>query len=336
MAEFKDSSGRLGYFARFEAFHSHSDPKRSYLLVNEAGLQYDWSDTFTLTAGKSLKFWGALEAYNITDTFNTKNFLFSPYSPFDKSKKYGSWNIASTARFENGELELIVKAREEEQPLPSFNSAENPLPLPYDPSLIYPGNRQGSFYARYSANRDNLDYAFILERGYDNQRALTYNGRSLQQTLSLCTKFAGYATLVDGNNVYKAEAAYTDSTIENYYHLGIGAEHTFYSLIAQSDATLYLEYYRSDTDSILQLFQNDWFGGIRLNFNDTDSSELKAGVIYDPRYGDRIIEAQFKRRLAEGWSGEFRLRRIDTDSIASPLYGDDKSLTLRAMLAYYF
>ena len=73
---------------------------------------YDFGDN-RLTAGRSIRFWGALEAHNIVDGFNTVDLR---NSPFDRDK-IGAWNAALTHYTDTGSAALIVKFDEADQPM---------------------------------------------------------------------------------------------------------------------------------------------------------------------------------------------------------------------------
>jgi len=69
-----------------ECLYSSQFRTKRYLLLNELYIDKEF-DEFEFSIGKSIKYQGELEGFNVTDFYNQKNYIFDP---FDKSAKYGS------------------------------------------------------------------------------------------------------------------------------------------------------------------------------------------------------------------------------------------------------
>ncbi|MBU4110401.1 hypothetical protein KJ988_05330, partial [bacterium] len=239
--------------------------ERSFIRLDELYGKYNFDDE-QIMFGKNIRFWGALEARNITDTFNSDDLRADPFY----KDKLGSWNAAFTHYTQAGEFSAIIKLYEQEREIaafayvyyyfpatvsvPALNAA---LPLKYVNTLdTEESSTRPSIYLKYAATADSeyaLDYAVIFENGYDSQRYYT-------QTLSpdasylmtnenayLVNKLTTFNTLVLGATLYKLEAVYTDvlddKVISDYFHLGLGLEHTVGEFYEGADLGLIAEYY---------------------------------------------------------------------------------------------
>jgi len=94
-----------------------SDEKneRSFIRLDEFYGKYNF-DNDMIFGGRNIRFWGALEANNVVDTFNTKDFRTDGLD----TQKQGAWNVAYTHYTESGEISLIVKLYEEKQQMAAY------------------------------------------------------------------------------------------------------------------------------------------------------------------------------------------------------------------------
>ncbi|MEA1920746.1 MAG: hypothetical protein U9N52_12965 [Campylobacterota bacterium] len=314
-------------------------------------------DEDALFGGRNIRFWGALEARNIVDGFNTqdlRNDLFNP-------DKMGAWNLAYSHYTDSGEFSLIIKLYEEEQKLagqpyvyyffPPFVSYDERLQS--EASLYRP-----TLYLSYSGTTESeiaIDYAVILQHGYDSQRYFKSDGPlngtpvTFQEHAYLVNKVMTYNTAVIDATLIKLEALYTDviddEQISDYWHLGIGVEYTLNFETLDGDLGLIGEYYRYETlDSekysdleLFETFQNDLFLGLRYSFNDPDDSTLLGGVIADIEYDEQAYYLEYESRFAESFKVNFDYRYIEpssSDMTAYALLKRHERIGLK--VAYFF
>lgn len=156
-----------------------SKNERTYLRLDELYAKYDFLEEQILI-GKNILFWGALEVRNITDNFNPQDLRDDPFD----MDKLGVWNTSYSHYTDSGEISLIVKFYEQERKMSAFPyvyyyfpSKIQGLPYIYKDTLISEdGQRRPSFYLKYSGTSDTqypIDYAFVIENGYDSQRYFT-------------------------------------------------------------------------------------------------------------------------------------------------------------------
>jgi hypothetical protein len=306
-AEFQQYFENGKVVINIKAIRDIDDEERLYFDFNDFYYKHNFEDG-DLLIGRNTRFWGAMEFYNHTDVFNTKDWLDNP---FDYDKKIGAKNIAYTHYFDNSELSLIAKIGEENQKVQDNKSINRFLPPIYDDKLITQKSKdRPTLYLKYSGSGDEtqLDYSVIYQNGYDEQRYLTLVGDELRENAYIVNKLMGYATLVVGETIYKTEIAYTnsdDTLVSDYGQISLGLEHTLYGVWGKSDLGLLTEYYRYEAKDDIgdrsseNLFADDITFGFRLSINDNSDSQVLGGVAIDRDNKEKIIFVEYDTRLVD-------------------------------------
>jgi len=298
----KTQNGQLVF--SLDGILDKDDKERRYIDVNDLYYKHDFENS-DLLIGRNTRFWGAMEFYNHTDAFNTKDWRDNP---FDYDAKIGANNIAYTQYFENSELAVIAKVGQERH-----KSVNNFMPPNYSDKLeTQKSKNRPTVYVKYagSAEETQFDYAVIYQNGYDEQRYLAPKGASLHQNAYLVDKVMAYATLVSGETIYKTELAYTksdDERVSDYAQYSVGVEHTLYGVWGKSDLGLLAEYYKyDDKDSSKlgakdfgNLFQDDVTLGFRLSVNDSSDSDVLGGISIDRDNQEKLVFVEYNTRLFE-------------------------------------
>jgi len=91
---------------------------------------------------------------------------------------------------------------------------------------------------------------------------------------------------------------------EDYAAFVMGGEYTFNSIFGSAaDLGLLAEWnYDERRERSNSEFQNDLFYAVRLALNDTQSTEVIAGVLADADHTTRTLSVELKRRLSDQWS----------------------------------
>jgi hypothetical protein len=305
--------------ATVEFLYSSEYKKRRYLLLNELYLTKEFDD-YSFTIGKELKYWGELEGYNIADVYNQKNYF---KDPFDKSAKLGSIGANITRYFEENSLELGVKLYEQDINYPQNEMPYAPLPMDYTKKLQTSDARYTpTFYLKANFVTDELvdsETSLIFWHGYDTKRYFTpISSTTLAQYAYRVKKVLLFSHIVVGDTIFKTELAYTDvskdTKMSDYTQLSVGAEHSVYDIFG-SDITFYGEYYKYlYTDDkkiknvdISEVYDNDIFLALRLNFNDIGSSDMKFGILQDLDKAESVFKVDFHSRVRDDFvlHGEF-------------------------------
>jgi hypothetical protein len=303
--------GNIG--ANVALLYDFSDDRRRYLMMNELYAKY-YDENMIHTLGRTIKNWGVLEAYSISDVFNTKNFLSDS---FDMSRKYGALNYELAIDDEDAQYAIIVKFEEREQPYPAednvYNIYQYDKALETEKGVYYP-----SVYLRYSDYIGNdtvqSDYAMVLQHGYDNKRDMVQKiDTTYEQYSYRVNKAIAYTHVTFLDLSLKIEGAYTDvidyEPMSDYLHGGIGLEYVPPLNIGGAELKLLSEYYRyyyidkdkSEDVDFSELFNNDVFLGVNSNFGDAGSSEIKGGVALDIGNQEQVYALTFGTRLKENY-----------------------------------
>ena len=329
--ELKYEKDDLSTFVKLYAQEDYYDTQkkseqtdRTFARLDEAYLKYDFEDD-SIQAGKSIKFWGALELRNIVDGFNPKEFRDDMFS---KTNKLGVWNISYSHFTDSGEITLIVKLNESDQKM-----ASNPYVYYFFPSHVSyedklnssHGVNSPSLYLVYNGTTETeyaLDFAFIYEYGYDSQRYFTPDNplnlalglpTEFTQNAYIASKFISFNTLVVNSTLIKLEALYAkvdvDANVGDYSHIAFGFEHTIENFYKTHGLGLIGEYYNyatydSEKYSDLELFetmQNDIFLGLRYSFNDEDDASIVGGVVADFEYDEQVYYFKYESRFADSF-----------------------------------
>jgi hypothetical protein len=123
-----------------------------------------------------------------------------------------------------------------------------------------------------------------------------------------------------------------------YTALTGGFEYTFVGVFdSDADVGLLGEYLFDDRkDNATTPFENDLMIGTRLTFNDIQSTELLAGIIFDLDSTARFYNLEASRRLGDSWKLTLEARiysDMPTDDLSYGLREDDY---LQLELAWYF
>ncbi len=299
--------------AKLEFLYSSEYKERRYLLLNELYITKELDD-YVVSLGKKIKYWGELEGCNVANIYNQKNYL---QDPFDKNAKYGAIGADITRYFDENSLELGVKFYEDDIAYPQGLTPYSPFPISYDRRLELSNKRYTPTYYL-NANLVNDEYLdneikVILLHGYDTKRNIILNSHlSLSQYAYRVNKALLLSHIIYSDTIFKTELSYTDvidyTPMSDYTQLSFGVEKSFYE-IAKTDITLYAEYYRyiygDDTKvknvDISEIYDNDFFLAMRINFNDVKSSELKLGVLQDLKKNERIYKAEINSRVFDSF-----------------------------------
>jgi len=322
---------------------------KKYIQLNELYFSQEYK-SYVFSLGKIIKYWGELEGYNVVDTFNQKNYLLDP---FDKGKKIGTWSVLASKYIGNNVFELGFKISERNQKFPKTGAPFYPFPLPYSQNVelstrdVYP-----TFHASYGLSLDNearSEFKLIFQKGYDNKRYINpTNMNTLEQSIYKCNKYMfTFSNDLFSEIRFKLEASYTEIEkatidksilVDDYNQVAVGLEKTIYD-IKGGDLMLFSEYYHygskqvSNTD-ISEIYNHDVFTAMKFNFNDTGNSEIRAGLLYDVKTKEQVIQCQAKTRISDiVFSAELLAINGAKDSILTSF---KDTMRTNVSMTYYF
>lgn len=326
------------------------DHRRRYALINELYFKHIMDDSF-YQVGRSVRNWGVLEAFSMSDVFNTKNYLSDS---FDMSNKYGAFNVEYTKNIGDDKFSAIIKAEEVSQPYPADDNVYNFYH--YNNELdAKKGKYRPTLYLKYSGTTSGeevqSDYTLILQNGYDNKRDIVTDplSGSVVQEAYIVNKLIGYTTVAVDNTIYKLEAVYANiedySNMSDYLHVGAGVEYLPAQMIGGAELRLlaeYYQYYYFDDNKVKnvdfsEIFNHDIFLGAQSSFGDAGSSEIKGGVLYDVVNKEQIYALTFGTRFKQNYRLSMEWKVVvpgTTNNTAISKMGQFNQATFRA--SYFF
>jgi hypothetical protein len=309
------------FFLSTNFIKDNKDNNKDKIFLNEIYYQRFFENSEVLF-GKNIRFWGSLEAFNISDIFNTKNILFNP---FKKEEKLGSFNLSYQYFLKNdNDISFIIQSYQEKQQRVTNKTYYYDLPLVYDKNYKTTfGKYKPTIYLKYNqslSTQDDiqLDYSLIYANGYDNNRALAISPfGKLYQQIYKTQKYLAYLTAIKNNTIFKAEYSYTkinDDKIpkqkaKDYYQVGAGAEYTWYQVYDKIDLTFYLEYYKSNSINKIIYFNDDIFAMASVKFNDFSSSKFDIKMIKDRKTKQKITILDFQRRIFDDFTIKISMQK---------------------------
>ena len=308
--------------------------------LDEFYLTREYEDT-KIEFGKIIKYSGELEGYNITDILNQKDNLFDP---FDKSAKNGAFIFSGTKYIENNSLEIGTKFYEASKKYPKVDTPYAISSLSYNDDLKTESSKYSpTVYLKYNFLTDEnieSDNKIILFNGYDNKRYfIPQNLLSISSYAYKVHKFLFLSNIVYEDTLFKFEGSYTDvihdDFMSDYIQFSFGVENGFYGLKGM-DINLYTEYYkykyRDDSKikniDISEVYDDDIFVALKLNFNDTRDTTLKTGILFDIQNSEQVFKTEFQSRIKNGLvlSLEFLNIRSKKNTVLTNLTNHTRSI----------
>jgi len=135
--ELKKTYEEVVLFTKIESIKDIDKSTRKYLKLNEFYLKYE-ADNYDIKIGRDIKYWGAMELYNITDIYNKKN---TQYNENDKDAKLGTDGFTYNYYLQNEDSISVIISKNKD--------AKNNI----------------SSFLKYSGSRDDIasrDFSYIL------------------------------------------------------------------------------------------------------------------------------------------------------------------------------
>lgn len=318
-----------------------SDSERTHFDIREL-MYYRNQDTWELSAGIGKVFWGVTEAQHLVDIINQTDLIES----LDTEEKLGQPMLNINLIRDWGNTEFYILPGFRTRTFPGANGRLRTEPRIDTDQERYASDKKEKhvdYALRYSHTIDNWDIG--LSYFYGTNREPRFMGGVdananpvLIPVYDLLHQTGLDLQWVRDDWLWKLESVYRSISGNDYNASTFGFEYTYVGINDSSfDLGLISEYlYDSRGDLATTVFQRDLMLGARLVFNDTQSSEILAGVIIDEDVRQRIYTIEASRRLADNWKLNVEARifsGLPSSSFFSSLRNDDYVLF---ELLYYF
>ncbi len=313
---------------------SHFDLREFFLFFTDT--DWEWR------IGINKVFWGVTESQHLVDIINQTDQVEN----IDGEDKLGQPMISATWIQGWGVMELFIMPYFRER---TFSGIEGRLrtPLVVDVDSVQYESADAENHLdvalRWSGVvKDDWDLGIYYFNGTSREPQLIPEARPTGPVLipryNLIEQLGFQVQGTFESWLLKFEAIIRHGKPENHQAATGGFEYTFYSVMESSvDIGTLLEYhYDSRGEEASSPFQNDIFVGMRLAFNDTQSTDLLLGGSFDLDTDASFYRLEGSRRLGQSWklSAAAQLFDIaDSQNLQYPLRDDDY---LELTLGYYF
>lgn len=311
------------------------DEERTHADIREALYLTYWDD-YDLRVGIGKIFWGVTESQHLVDVVNQTDAIES----VDGEDKLGQPMLHLTSLTEYGTLDALVLPLFRERTFAGVDGRLRPT-IPVSRSALYQSSRQDKhvdFAVRYSKMIDDWDLGLSYFQGTNRDPYYRLVGGELKPYYALAKQIGLDVQGIIGDWLWKLESIYRDS---EDHHAGLvsGFEYTLVGVMGSVwDLGLIGEYlYDSRGNNAQTIGQNDVFTGVRLAFNDADSSEVLLGITQDLDNRD-VYNAKIEAssRLSNHLSWNVNAWLFENKSPNDLLYFARKDDFIELSLEYYF
>ncbi|WP_415881808.1 hypothetical protein [Neptuniibacter sp. QD34_54] len=299
------------------------------------------SDDWELRTGLRKVFWGVTEFQHLVDVINQTDGV----EDFDGEDKLGQQMINLSLVKDWGIIDLYLLPGFRERTFASTDGRLRAgLVIDTDRATFESsaGNKHIDTAIRWSHTIGDFDLGAYWFRGTNRDPKLqvqSVNGQTILVPHYEQMNQIGFdlqATL--DNWLWKLETIHRDTKSENYWAAQGGFEYTFYGIQDSSaDIGVLLEYgWDKRGKSADAAIQNDVFMGARLTLNDTQSTEVLAGIGHDLDYHSNSMIVEASRRFGDNWKLSLDGRFFSADNPADLSYSLNKDDHLQLTVERYF
>ncbi len=330
-----DARASIIPYLRYDAV----DDERSLADLREAYWARE-ADSFELLLGSNTVFWGVTESVHLVDIINQTDAV----ADIDGEIKLGQPMINLELQRDWGLVGAYIMPWFRERTFAGENGRlRTPLPVDTDDARFESSDEEKhvDLALRYSHYFGNVDIGLSLFNGTSRDPVLQQNedASALIPFYAQIDQFGLDLQYTGDAWLWKLEAIARQSTTDRFNAAVGGFEYTFYQLAdSASDVGLILELQydgRADSEP-LTLADNDLFAGIRLALNDTQDSDLLAGVGYDLETSETYLNVEAERRLGDDYVIELRARFFTNSEPGDTSYAIESDDYLQLQLSRYF
>ncbi|MCY4532130.1 MAG: hypothetical protein OXC84_07375 [Gammaproteobacteria bacterium] len=291
---------------------THADLREAYFLVfGEIG-DGEWE----MRLGVDRVFWGVTESQHLVDIINQTDLVENP----NRESKLGQPMAHLTWSTERGIMEFFALTYHRARTFPGVHGRLRSSILIDDEHIEYEsaaGEWHVDLAARYSNSFGPFDVGLSVFDGTNRDPVFMPNldadgTLSLVQHYEQIRQYSMDGQLTIESWLFKLEALRREGASnlmgakEDYTAFVLGGEYTFNSVLGSAaDFGLLAEWnydLRQEREHSSTEFQNDMFLAVRLALNDTQSTNLIAGILADMDYSTRTLSMVLKRRISDQWS----------------------------------
>ena len=331
-------------FLRFDA----DDDERSHFDFRE----FYWQrlgNGWQLDVGLRKVFWGVTESVHLVDIVNQTDLVEDP----DGEDKLGQPMVHVGWSKSWGRLDLYLLTGFRERTFPGLDGRLRPsLEVDTDAAAYASGADQAhlDLALRWSRVLGDVDFGVSYFRGTSREPLLLPETRAEglvlipfysqidQLGLDLQATLDAWLWKLEAISRWSPDPEDRNPGFGDYLAAAGGFEYTFFDLRGSGlDVGLLLEYLWDERgNQATTAFEDDFFVGARLAWNDVQSTELLVGAAWDVDSNAAFINLEGSRRLGERYELEARLRAFVDPEPEDPLVAFENDDYLQLTLKRYF
>lgn len=281
------------------------DDERSHFDIRD-GYWGHIGNSWELKLGYTTVFWGRTEFLNLVDIVNQKDFVEG-----DRDAKLGQPLLHLSFVHDVGILDFYALIGFRERTYPGVDGRlRTPIPVDTDNAQYGDGVSENDigFAVRWGQPvGDYVEIAVSLFSGVSREPWFDFNW-DLNDPMLIPIYYHmeqlgfEFEFIYDGW-VAKLEAIAVETQRDSYTAAVGGVEYTFSDILESGiDLTLISEYLWDERgDSSPGFLEQDLGLGMRVTFNDEQSTEVLFGGLFDPDTEEKILTLEASRRLGDSW-----------------------------------
>jgi len=319
----------------------YADEERSHFDFREFVFYSNMGD-WEVKAGIGKVFWGVTESQHLVDIINQTDAIES----IDGEDKLGQPLVNATFIKDWGNIDIFVLPYFRTRTFAGIEGRLRTQPYIDSNNELYESDKKEKhidYAIRYSHTIDDWDLG--LSHFYGTSRSpefipgLDGNGQPVLTPIYYLLHQTGIdLQLVYDDWLWKLEAVHKRSNSQKYNAYTFGFEYTLVGIQESNlDLGLISEYlYDTRGQQATSPFQRDVMLGARLNFNDTQSSEILLGMIVDLDSNERLYSLEAATRLNDNLKLEIEARVFSNTGTSSVFYNLRNDDHIKVELQYYF
>jgi hypothetical protein len=335
------NNGRDSFtFVPFLRVDQHDD-ERTHFDIREL----TWltaRNSWELRIGIRKVFWGVTEFQHLVDIINQTDLVEN----IDTEDKLGQPMVNLALIRDWGTLDFFVLPYFRERTFPGPEGRPRMKPRVDPDGAIYESSREQEhidFAFRWSHSPGDWDLGLSQFAGTSREPRFTTGTRDDGEVVMFPIYDQIDQTGLDvqatkGSWLWKLEAIRRSGQGPTFFASTAGFEYTFFGLFETStDLGLLMEYLYDDRPRDIEApFEDDIFAGVRLTFNDVQSTEALLGCVFDLDSSARLCNVEASRRLGDHWMIELEVRTFQELTEDDPLFSLHRDDYAQLGLSYHF
>ncbi len=327
-------------FVPFFRLDQH-DNERTHFDIRELSWLKS-AENWELRVGLRKVFWGVTEFQHLVDIINQTDLVEN----IDTEDKLGQPMINLALINDWGTVDLFVMPYFRERTFPGIEGRPRNQPVVDDGLSKYESSAKEKhidFAIRYSHYFGDWDVGVAHFYGTSREpRSILMLNSSGTPVLAPFYDIINQTSIdlqaTKGNMLWKLEALHRSGQGDTFNAVAGGFEYTFVGIFDSAiDLGVLGEYHYDDRgEDAFTFFEDDIATGMRLAFNDAQSSEALVGLLWDRDSGGKFLNIEASRRIGSDWLLEMQGRFLFDTSPSDPAFALSRDDHLELFLTYNF